>query len=384
MYSVCSCGRIYHGKKEETMHDMLFRCQSNHVEVEDLVLVPLPINGFTCGTMLFCILEHNRQIGMIRVLKQQLLKIGIAKDNIAVCHRFEITKLKIGNYACQQNQICHYSVRHQWISRVAQWVQKRNATNHNSHVVWLLEVDCQLAELTGSTDKTRKLCRHVDLHMIASEQEITWPGYRKIMAPQVELSALTIVQALRSTYVNPSTERNMPINDNFTKLLYVSSFNFNVQHMLNNAEATPRKFSRTQETRKQMKFHMSALRWQHGIPTFVTFSRVGKHKVLLLRLSHTRWKMSVALKDDSATHITGTQKPTLGKTCDHIDESDHIYLALKLKNLAIIVAHYATGKALIAKDLLCSVNGSLDFNVVLVCTQMMMYNFLKVYVFKPN
>ena len=164
----------------------------------------------------------------------------------------------------------------------------------------------------------------------------------------------------------------MPINAEFTKLLYLAALSLNAERILSNAEATARKFSRKQETRKQMKFHMSALRWQHGIPTFVTFSTVEKHKVLLLRISHTRWKMYMALKDDSATYITGTQKPTLGKTCDHSDESDYIYLALKLKNLAIVVAHYATGKALIAKDLLCSVNGSLDFNVVLVCTQMMM------------
>ena len=165
--------RVPDANKEKTMNDMLSRCRRNHVEVEDLALDPLPKNGFTCRAMLFCILGHNRQIGMIRVLKQQLLKIGIAKDNIAVCHGFEMATLKIGDNACKKNQICHYSVLHRWIPKVAQWLQKRRAANRSSHVVWFLEVDCELAQLTGSTDTNRKLLRAADLRIMASKQDIT-------------------------------------------------------------------------------------------------------------------------------------------------------------------------------------------------------------------
>ena len=182
MWRVCSCGRTYHVTTKASLYSVLSRCRKNHVEAKDLALDPLPKNELTSQTMLFGILGVCHQKHMILRLKKNLLEIGIAKDNIAVCYGFQMQKLTIPNHASRKHEICHYSVLHRWIPKIAKWLQKRRKTKRVSHVVWLLEADCQLAQLTGRSNKKRKLLTAVDLRHMASKQAITWPGYRKVLS----------------------------------------------------------------------------------------------------------------------------------------------------------------------------------------------------------
>jgi len=132
--------------------------------------------------MLFGILGHERNVGMAQTLKQQLLKIGIAKDNIRIFQRFEMAKLKIPNHVCQEHEICHYSVLHRWIPRVARWLKRRHTAKIPTHVVWFLEDNCQLAQLKTNPTIDRELLSAASLVDMASKQAITWPGYRKVTA----------------------------------------------------------------------------------------------------------------------------------------------------------------------------------------------------------
>ena len=163
--------------------------------------------------------------------------------------------------------------------------------------------------------------------------------------------------------MNPATGRSMPINGDLTKLKYVPSLSQVARRILGNAEATTRKMAGTQETRRQMRFDTNALRLRYGVPIFVTFSPDEKHNLLLLRLSRTRRKDPVLLKDVVAAHMGGLHEPKLGKASYRIAESDEMYLALRPNDLTAIVPDHATRRALIAKDSLCSVDGSVDFNV---------------------
>jgi len=184
----------------------------------------------------------------------------------------------------------------------------------------------------------------------------------KVTAEQLEAASIAIVKALRGTYENPGTGKSMPVNGDLTKLKYVASLGPVARRILNNAEATTRKMSGTQETRRQMRFDTNALRLRYGVPIFVTFSPDEKHNLLLLRLSRTRRKDPVLLRDVVAAHIGGLQEPKLGKASYRIAESDDVYVALCPEDLATTVPNYACRRALIAKDSLCSVDGSLDFS----------------------
>jgi len=178
MWQVCSCGRTCRAKNEKSLSNKLSYCRSQHVEAKDLVLDPWPQNRFTSQTMLCCILGLYRQRAMIRKLQANLRAIGIAKNNIATCYGFEMKKLTINNHACRKHEICHYSVLHRWIPSIAKWLQKRRQAKRLSHVVWLLEADCQLAQLIGTEKKTRQLLTAADFRDMASKHTITWPGYR--------------------------------------------------------------------------------------------------------------------------------------------------------------------------------------------------------------
>ena len=70
-------------------------------------------------------------------------------------------------------------------------------------------------------------------------------------------------------------------------------------------------------------------------------------------------------QDVVAAHLSGLHEPKLGKDSYCIADSDEMYLALRPNDLTAIVPDYATRRALIAKDSLCSVDGSVDFNVFL-------------------
>ena len=153
MWHVCSCGRTYHATSKASLYSILSRCRKNHVEAKDLALDPPPENELTSQTMLFCILGVRHHKRMICRLKRNLLEIGIAKDNIAVCYGFQMENLTIQNHACRKHEICHYSVLHRWIPKIAKCLQKRRKAQRLSHVVWLLEADCQLAQLIGPEKK---------------------------------------------------------------------------------------------------------------------------------------------------------------------------------------------------------------------------------------
>jgi hypothetical protein len=122
----------------------------------------------------------------------------------------------------------------------------------------------------------------------------------KVTAQQLEAAAIAIVKGLRGTYVNPGDGKKMPVNGDLTKLKYVPTISPVAKRILNNAEATTRKMSGTQETRRQMRFDTNALRVRYGVPIFVTFSPDEKHNLLMIRLSRTRKKDPVLLHDAAA------------------------------------------------------------------------------------
>lgn len=106
----------------------------------------------------------------------------------------------------------------------------------------------------------------------------------KVTAQDLEAASIAIVKALRGTYVSPGDSKKMPVNGDLTKLKYVPGMSPVAKRILNNAEATTRKMSGTQETRRQMRFDTNALRVKYGVPIFVTFSPDEKHNLLMLRL----------------------------------------------------------------------------------------------------
>ena len=106
----------------------------------------------------------------------------------------------------------------------------------------------------------------------------------KVTAQDLEAASIAIVKALRGTYVSPGDGKKMPVNGDLTKLKYVPGMSPVAKRILNNAEATTRKMSGTQETRRQMRFDTNALRVKYGVPIFVTFSPDEKHNLLMLRL----------------------------------------------------------------------------------------------------
>ena len=169
----------------------------------------------------------------------------------------------------------------------------------------------------------------------------------KVMAEQLEAASIAIVKALRGTYVNPGTGKSMPVNGDLTKLKYVLSLNAVARMVLNNAEATTRKMSGTQETRRQMRFDTNALRVRYGVPIFVTFSPDEKHNLLMLRLSRTRSKDPVLLNDAVVARNGGLRTPTLGKASHRQAESDDVYVALSLEELRDAVPSYDSRRALI-------------------------------------
>ena len=179
----------------------------------------------------------------------------------------------------------------------------------------------------------------------------------KVTAQQLEAAAIAIVKALKGTYVNPSTGKPMPVNGDLTKLKYVPSMTPVAKRILNNAEATTRKMSGTQETRRQMRFDTNALRVRYGVPIFVTFSPDEKHNLLMIRLSRTRKKDPVLLHDPAAALFGDLRAPRLGQAAYTMHDGDDVWLALSPEDLQAQIPDYDTRRALIAKDSLASVEG---------------------------
>ena len=179
----------------------------------------------------------------------------------------------------------------------------------------------------------------------------------KVTAQQLEAAAIAIVKGLRGTYVNPGNGQKMPVNGDLTKLKYVPTISPVAKRILNNAEATTRKMSGTQETRRQMRFDTNALRVKYGVPIFVTFSPDEKHNLLMIRLSRTRKKDPVLLHDAAAALFGDLKAPKLGQASYTLHDSDDVFLALSPDALKAQVPGYDTRRALIAKDSLASVEG---------------------------
>ena len=144
----------------------------------------------------------------------------------------------------------------------------------------------------------------------------------KVTAQQLEAAAIAIVKGLRGTYVNPGDGKQMPVNGDLTKLKYVPTLSPVARRILNNAEATTRKMSGTQETRRQMRFDTNALRVKYGVPIFVTFSPDEKHNLLMIRLS----RMPRALTRAVFTAVTRTAFLQLGPTAYRVFSFVHYHL----------------------------------------------------------
>ena len=179
----------------------------------------------------------------------------------------------------------------------------------------------------------------------------------KVTAQELEAASIAIVKALRGSYTNPGSGQKIPVNGDLTKLKYVPRLSPVARRILNNAEATTRKMSGTQETRRQMRFDTNAFRVKYGVPIFVTFSPDEKHNLLMMRLSRTRRKDPVSLWDAAAALFGSLKAPKLGQPSYKTEDSEDVFLALSPESLQNQIPDYDTRRALIAKDSLASVDG---------------------------
>lgn len=180
----------------------------------------------------------------------------------------------------------------------------------------------------------------------------------RVPAGDLEAAAISIVKSLRGTYINPTNNKKLPVNGDLTKLKFVPGLTPVARRILNNAEATTKKMSGTQETRRQMRFDTIALRVKYGVPIFVTFSPDEKHNLLMLRLSRTRRKDPVLLHDAAAALFGSRTTPKLGlSSYTQRSGDDDVFLALKSEDLKDQIPDYDSRRALIAKDSLASVDG---------------------------
>ena len=156
----------------------------------------------------------------------------------------------------------------------------------------------------------------------------------RVTAVDLEAAAISIVKALRGTYINPTNNKKLPVNGDLTKLKFVPGLSPVARRILNNAEATTQKMSGTQETRRQMRFDTNALRVKYGVPIFVTFSPDEKHNLLMLRLSRTRRKDPVLLRDAAASLFGSRIAPKLGlPSYTQSPGDDDVWLALRPEDL---------------------------------------------------
>ena len=180
----------------------------------------------------------------------------------------------------------------------------------------------------------------------------------RVTAADLEAAAISIVKALRGTYINPTNNKKLPVNGDLTKLKFVPGLAPVARRILNNAEATTQRMSGTQETRRQMRFDTNALRVKYGVPIFVTFSPDEKHNLLMLRLSRTRRKDPVLLRDAAASLFGSRIAPKLGlPSYTQSPGDDDVWLALRPEDLKDQIPDYDSRRALISKDSLASVEG---------------------------
>ena len=155
----------------------------------------------------------------------------------------------------------------------------------------------------------------------------------KVITSDLESASIAIVKALRGTYKNPTDGKQLPVNGDLTKLKYVPGLSPVAHRILHNAEATTRKVAGTQETRRQMRFETNALRVKYGVPIFVTFSPDDKHNLMMIRLSRTRRKDPVLLRDAAAALFGTREMPRLGQPSYKMVGENDCFLAIAPEDL---------------------------------------------------
>ena len=80
----------------------------------------------------------------------------------------------------------------------------------------------------------------------------------KVNAKDIEIGAIEIVKALKGTYMVEG--KRIPVNGDLTKLKFVAGLSPIAKQILSNVQSVSRKMSGTQETRRQMRFDINAMR----------------------------------------------------------------------------------------------------------------------------
>ena len=181
---------------------------------------------------------------------------------------------------------------------------------------------------------------------------------RQVTAKEIETGAIEIVKALNGSYNNPTNaQQKLPVKGDLTKLKFVPGLSAVARRIVLNAEATTQKMSGNQETRRQMRFDMKAMRIRYGVPIFVTFSPDEKHNLLLLRMSRVRRNDPVLLKDVVAQQFCTRDMPKLGRTRYKLAAKDDVFLSISSGELQELLPSFDSRRALMAKDSLASVDG---------------------------
>ena len=165
-YAQCSCGRYYWCASAEMCRKTFYRCEQGHVDQGALVLAKGTI---TPRTSLFAILTHGgtTQQNQCDKLKRQLLDYGVPAKNIMVIFGFDKDRYDYRGRELSKNECTHYSVRFEWLPRVAWFLQEHP---HQVRAVFYLECSAK-CEFTSMSD----LC--------ATSYQIAWLGFRKVHAP---------------------------------------------------------------------------------------------------------------------------------------------------------------------------------------------------------
>jgi hypothetical protein len=136
-----------------------------HIDEADLVLDAAPL---TVKTMFVFILGHASDRGVHRELVKDLWKAGFPKEHVQpVCYGATIGD-EDGKRILRASEICHFSVLHRVLPRIAQFISKRRSCGLRTTVIYLMEADCLLGDVSRS-----------DMLAMAAMSSIVWGGYRE-------------------------------------------------------------------------------------------------------------------------------------------------------------------------------------------------------------
>ena len=160
----CECGKHIKFTTAASKASALSRCRKEHVKAGQLVLGDAP---HTIQSMVFFILGHGTDRSMHRVLVKDLHAAGVPDGAVMdVCYGATIGDA-IGPKILQPNQVCHWSILHRGLRKIAHMIKKRKKGRKRTTVVYLLEADCVLGNVTAQ-----------QMLEIAGHAKIVWPGYR--------------------------------------------------------------------------------------------------------------------------------------------------------------------------------------------------------------